>query len=88
MIRGDGEVGRTEEGCVGGMMGGLSLAVVMELLTGCAAEGGSARGVNGGGTGTGATIERIGGVQNCREEEFDTDCDCSKLAYEKVVSTN
>jgi hypothetical protein len=32
MIRGDGEVGKTEEGCVGGMVGGLLLAVVMELL--------------------------------------------------------
>jgi len=32
MIKGDGEVGKTEEGCVGGMVGGLLLAVVMELL--------------------------------------------------------
>jgi len=32
MIMGDGEVGRTEEGCVGCMVGELLLAVVMELL--------------------------------------------------------
>jgi hypothetical protein len=41
------------------MVGGLLLAVVMELLTGCAAEGGIAGGLNGGGIETGATIEII-----------------------------
>jgi len=59
VFRGDGEAGSTEEGCVGYMVGGLLLAVVMELLTGCAAEGGIAGGLNGGGIETGATIEII-----------------------------
>jgi len=81
-------VGRTEEGCVGCMVEGLQLAVVMELLTRCAAEGGIVGGVNGGGTGAGATIERIEGIHVGREEESNTDCDCSKLGYEKVDSIN
>jgi len=56
---GDGEVGRTEEGCVGCMVGELLLAVVMELLIGYATEGGITGGMNGGGTSAGVTIERI-----------------------------
>jgi hypothetical protein len=70
------------------MVGGLLLAVVMELLTGCAAEGGIAGGVNAGGIRTGVTIERIGGIHVGREEEFDSACDCSKLGYGKVDSSN
>jgi hypothetical protein len=88
MIRGDGEVGRSEEGCVGCMVERLPLAVVMELLTGCAAKGRIAGGVNRGGTSTGAVIKRIRGIYVCKKEESDTDCDCSKLGYGKVDSTN
>jgi hypothetical protein len=48
VISGDGEASRTVEGCVGCMVGGLLVIVVMELLTGCAAEGGTVGSVNGG----------------------------------------
>jgi hypothetical protein len=61
---------------------------VVGCCNGAAAEGGIAGGVNEGGTGIGATIERIGGIHDCREEESDTDCDDSKLGYGKVASTN
>ena len=88
MFIGDGEVGITGEGCVGGTVGGLLLAVVMELPTGCAAEEGSAGGVNGGGTVTGATIEIIGGIDGGGEEEFDSECDGSKVVYGKMDSSN
>jgi hypothetical protein len=88
VFRGDGETGSTEEGCVGYMVEGLLLVVVMELLTGCAAEGGIAGGVNAGGIGTCATIERIEGIHVGREEEFDSACNCSKLGYGKVDSSN
>ena len=42
----DVEEGKTVEGCVGCMVGGLLVAVVVELRAGCAAEGGTAGGVN------------------------------------------
>jgi len=48
VISGDGEAGRTVEGCVGCMVGRLLVSVVMELLTGCAVEGGTVGDVNGG----------------------------------------
>jgi hypothetical protein len=70
------------------MVGGLLAAVVMELLTGCAAEGGIAGGVNEEGTGTGAIIETIGGIHVGGEEGVDSDWDCSKLGYGKVDSSN
>ena len=47
MISGDVEVGRILEGCVGCMVGGLLVAVVMELLTGCTVEGRTTGGMNG-----------------------------------------
>jgi hypothetical protein len=33
-------------------------------------------------------IKIIGGIHVGREEEFDSDYDCSKLGYEKVDSSN